>query len=113
MLQAEQALDARDVSSGDRRQPVETTRLGARLVLEVVAPVGPLPEQLAAAITRKVPDFKIGYKPDSRQAIADTWPQSLDDATATADWGWKARIGVDEMVADMLANVDVHLGKAA
>jgi nucleoside-diphosphate-sugar epimerase len=78
-----------------------------------VAGVSFNPEQLAEAITRKVPDFKIVYKPDSRQAIADTWPQSLDDAAATADWGWKARIGVEEMVADMLANIDVNLGKAA
>ena len=78
-----------------------------------VAGVSFNPEQLAAAITRAVPDFKIAYKPDSRQAIADTWPQSLDDATATADWGWKARIGIEEMVTDMLANVDVRLSKAA
>ncbi len=78
-----------------------------------VAGVSFNPEQLAAAIARAVPDFKIAYKPDSRQAIADTWPQSLDDATASADWGWKARIGVEEMVADMLANVDVRISKAA
>jgi nucleoside-diphosphate-sugar epimerase len=78
-----------------------------------VAGVSFNPEQLAAAITRKLPDFKIAYQPDSRQAIADSWPQSLDDATATADWGWKARIGVDEMVDSMLANIDVSLGKAA
>ncbi|MYN45697.1 NAD-dependent epimerase/dehydratase family protein [Pseudoduganella sp. FT93W] len=78
-----------------------------------VAGVSFNPEQLAVAISRKLPDFKIAYKPDSRQAIADTWPQSLDDAAATADWGWQARIGIDEMVADMLANVDVSLGKAA
>lgn len=78
-----------------------------------VAGVSFNPEQLAEAICRKLPDFKIAYQPDSRQAIADTWPQSLDDAAATADWGWQARIGIDEMVADMLANVDVSLGKAA
>lgn len=78
-----------------------------------VAGVSFNPEQLAAAISRKLPDFRIAYKPDSRQAIADTWPQSLDDAAATADWGWQARIGIDEMVADMLANVDVSLSKAA
>jgi nucleoside-diphosphate-sugar epimerase len=78
-----------------------------------VAGVSFNPEQLAAAITRKLPDFKIAYQPDSRQAIADSWPQSLDDATAIADWGWKARIGVDEMVDSMLANIDVSLGKAA
>ncbi|MBJ7311204.1 NAD-dependent epimerase/dehydratase family protein [Rugamonas sp. CCM 8940] len=78
-----------------------------------VAGVSFNPEQLSAAISRALPDFKIAYKPDSRQAIADTWPQSLDDSTASADWGWQARIGVEQMVADMLANVDVSLGKAA
>lgn len=78
-----------------------------------VAGVSFNPEQLAAAITRKLPDFKIAYVPDSRQAIADSWPQSLDDSAATADWGWKARIGVDEMVDSMLVNIDVNLGKAA
>lgn len=71
------------------------------------------PRELAAAITRALPGFKIAYKPDSRQAIADSWPKSLDDSRASADWGWKARIGVEEMVADMLRNIDVGLGEAA
>ncbi|KHA79190.1 NAD-dependent epimerase/dehydratase family protein [Janthinobacterium lividum] len=79
-----------------------------------VAGVSFNPEQLAKAIVRMVPDFKISYKPDSRQAIADSWPQSLDDSKASADWGWKAQIGVEQMVTDMLANVDVgHAAKAA
>ncbi|HEV7816093.1 MAG TPA: NAD-dependent epimerase/dehydratase family protein [Janthinobacterium sp.] len=78
-----------------------------------VAGVSFNPQQLAKAIAYMVPDFKIGYKPDSRQAIADTWPQSLDDSKATADWGWKARIGVEQMVTDMLANIDVSLDQAA
>jgi nucleoside-diphosphate-sugar epimerase len=78
-----------------------------------VAGVSFNPEQLAESITRAVPGFKIEYKPDSRQAIADTWPHSLDDCHATADWGWRARIGVEEMVKDMLANIDVSLGQAA
>ncbi|OEZ50638.1 putative epimerase/dehydratase [Janthinobacterium sp. MP5059B] len=79
-----------------------------------VAGVSFNPEQLAKAILRMVPDFKISYKPDSRQAIADSWPQSLDDSKASADWGWKAQIGVEQMVTDMLANVDVgHAAKAA
>ncbi|OBV37848.1 NAD-dependent epimerase/dehydratase family protein [Janthinobacterium psychrotolerans] len=72
-----------------------------------VAGVSFNPEQLAAAISAKVADFRIGYKPDSRQAIADSWPQSLDDSTAHAEWGWTAQIGIEQMVADMLANVDV------
>lgn len=71
------------------------------------------PRELAAAITLAVPDFKITYQPDSRQAIADTWPQSLDDSKATADWGWNARIGLDQLVTDMLANIDVGLSQAA
>jgi len=78
-----------------------------------VAGVSFNPRELAAAIAAKKPSFRIDYQPDSRQQIADSWPKRLDDARATADWGWKARIGVDEMVADMLANVDVGLGKAA
>ncbi|KQX01287.1 NAD-dependent epimerase [Massilia sp. Root418] len=78
-----------------------------------VAGVSFNPAQLAEAITRAVPGFKIEYKPDSRQAIADTWPHSLDDCHATADWGWRARIGTEEMVKDMLANIDVSLGQAA
>lgn len=78
-----------------------------------VAGVSFNPEQLAAAITRAVPAFQIAYTPDSRQAIADSWPRSLNDSKATADWGWKASIGVEEMVKDMLANIDVSLSEAA
>jgi nucleoside-diphosphate-sugar epimerase len=78
-----------------------------------VAGVSFNPEQLAAAIKRALPEFQIAYTPDSRQAIADSWPRSLDDSKAGADWGWKARIGVDEMVKDMLANIDVSLSEAA
>jgi nucleoside-diphosphate-sugar epimerase len=72
-----------------------------------VAGVSFNPRELAAAIQRKLPDFQIAYKPDSRQAIADSWPKSLDDARATSDWGWKAKIGIEEMVESMLENVDV------
>ena len=72
-----------------------------------VAGVSFNPRELAAAIKKAVPGFEIAYKPDSRQQIADSWPKSLDDSRATSDWGWKARIGVEEMVADMLKNIDV------
>lgn len=71
------------------------------------------PAELAAAIARAVPDFRISYQPDSRQAIADTWPKSLDDSQAALDWGWKAGIGLDQLVADMLANIDAGLTEAA
>ncbi|MES3020166.1 MAG: NAD-dependent epimerase/dehydratase family protein [Pseudomonadota bacterium] len=78
-----------------------------------VAGVSFNPRELAAAITLALPEFEISYVPDSRQAIADTWPQSLDDSKATADWGWKARIGTNQLVTDMLANIDVGLTQAA
>jgi nucleoside-diphosphate-sugar epimerase len=63
------------------------------------------PQELAEAIQRKMPAFAIRYQPDSRQAIAATWPQSLDDSQAQADWGWEAEIGLVQMVDDMLQNV--------
>ncbi|QBE67539.1 NAD-dependent epimerase/dehydratase family protein [Pseudoduganella lutea] len=78
-----------------------------------VAGVSFSPQELAAAIKAHVPRFAVSYKPDSRQQIADTWPQSLDDAEARADWGWQARISVDEIVREMLANVDVKVSQAA
>ncbi|MBD8531836.1 MULTISPECIES: NAD-dependent epimerase/dehydratase family protein [unclassified Massilia] len=72
-----------------------------------VAGVSFNPRELAGAIRKAVPAFEIAYKPDSRQAIADTWPKSLDDSRATSDWGWKATVGIEEMVASMLENIDV------
>ena len=71
------------------------------------------PRQLAQAITRALPEFDIAYAPDSRQQIAATWPASLDDSQATFDWGWQARIGLEQLVADMLANVGVPAGLPA
>jgi nucleoside-diphosphate-sugar epimerase len=71
------------------------------------------PRELAAAITRAVPGFEITYQADSRQAIAATWPHSLDDSVAAADWGWKAQIGIEQLVTDMLENIDVGVSQAA
>jgi nucleoside-diphosphate-sugar epimerase len=80
-----------------------------------VAGVSFNPRELAQAIRRAVPGFTINYKPDSRQAIAATWPQSLDDSAACDHWGWKAQVGIEAMVADMLDNIDVgvRVGQAA
>jgi nucleoside-diphosphate-sugar epimerase len=78
-----------------------------------VAGVSFNPRELAAAIQKARPGFAIAYAPDSRQQIADSWPKSLDDSRATAHWGWQSRIGIDEMVDSMLANIDVGIKAAA
>lgn len=63
------------------------------------------PQQLAAEIQRHQVGFVVNYVPDARQAIADTWPDSLDDGQARADWGWQAQIDLSGMVTDMLHNI--------
>src|SRR5690606_22186756 len=71
-----------------------------------VAGVSFSPQELAQAIRQERPAFEIAFQPDSRQEIDDSWPHSLDDAQACADWGWHARIGLTAMVKDMLANIE-------
>ena len=63
------------------------------------------PKEIAAEIKKHIPDFSISYKPDYRQGIANSWPQSIDDTVASADWGWKTEYGLKEMVSDMLLNL--------
>ena len=63
------------------------------------------PKEIAAAIKNTIPGFDIIYKPDSRQAIADSWPQSINDAVARSDWGWKEEYNLHEMTKDMLENL--------
>ena len=58
--------------------------------------------ELAAAIQKHIPEFKVSYEPDFRQEIADSWPQSLDDSAARDEWGWKPSYGIEEMTKDML-----------
>ena len=58
--------------------------------------------ELAAEITKRVPGFRVTYEPDYRQAIADSWPSSIDDSAARAEWGWEPRYGLAAMTEDML-----------
>ncbi len=60
------------------------------------------PRDLAAEIKKHLPGFQVSYSADSRQAIADSWPHSIDDSAARKDWGWKEDYGLAAMVADML-----------
>lgn len=63
------------------------------------------PRELAESIRKHIPDFAISYEPDFRQAIADSWPQTVDDSAARADWGWSHKFEVDEMTKVMLENL--------
>jgi nucleoside-diphosphate-sugar epimerase len=63
------------------------------------------PEEIAASIRKHIPEFSISYEPDFRQAIADSWPQTIDDTTAREDWGWKHTVKLDEMTGIMLENL--------
>lgn len=63
------------------------------------------PEQIAAEIRKHIPEFTITYKPDFRQAIADSWPQSINDAEAREHWGWKPDYDLEKMTKDMLDNL--------
>jgi len=58
--------------------------------------------ELAAAIKRHIPGFEVTYKPDFRQAIADSWPSSIDDSAAREEWGWQPAYDLDKMTEDML-----------
>lgn len=67
------------------------------------------PEEIANEIKVHLPEFEISYEPDFRQAIADSWPSSIDDSAARKDWGWTENYDLKEMVKVMLENVNVEL----
>ena len=70
------------------------------------------PEDLAAEIMKHIPDFRLDYAVDPvRQEIADSWPNSLDDSAARAEWGWKPEYDIAKMTADMLEKLAEKLGK--
>ncbi len=63
------------------------------------------PEEIANEIKKHIPDFTIAYNPDFRQAIADSWPASIDDSSARKDWAWKPRFDLSKMTSEMLAQL--------
>lgn len=63
------------------------------------------PAEIAAEIKKHIPGFAIHYEPDYRQAIADSWPQSIDDSVSRKDWGWKHEYDLPAITTDMLENL--------
>jgi len=77
-----------------------------------IAAFSPSARQIAQSVTRLVPDVKITFRPDPmRQAILDSWPRSLDDSHARADWGWKPAFSLKQMTDDLVPKIRALLGK--
>lgn len=64
------------------------------------------PKDVVAEIKKHIPDFAVTYKPDFRQHIAESWPQSIDDSVAQKDWGWKPEYDLAKMAQDMIVNIE-------
>ena len=63
------------------------------------------PAEIASEIKLHIPDFEISYQSDYRQSIADSWPKSIDDGVARADWKWKHEFDLSKMTTDMFKNI--------
>ena len=63
------------------------------------------PKEIAESIQKHIPDFTINYKPDFRQQIAESWPNSIDDNEARKDWNWKHQYSLEDLTIKMIKNL--------
>ena len=63
------------------------------------------PKEIAREISKHIPEFKMSYKTDFRQKIADSWPKSINDDYAKNDWGWELKYSLDKMTENMILNL--------
>ena len=61
--------------------------------------------EISAIVKKYYPDLTISYSPDFRQAIADSWPGSINDAEARKDWNWNPKFDLAKMVKEMVENI--------
>ncbi|NOX85960.1 MAG: NAD-dependent epimerase/dehydratase family protein [Chlorobi bacterium] len=87
---------------------VDGNRLSLRSAYNM-AGISFTPKELADSIQKRMPEFKISYKPDFRQAIADSWPASIDDSVARNDWGLNIKFDLEKLVDVMLEKVTKKL----
>jgi nucleoside-diphosphate-sugar epimerase len=69
------------------------------------------PEEIARVVEKHCPGFRMTYKPDFRQQIADSWPKSIDDHEAREHWGWRHEFDLEKMSTDMFMNLKKLLVK--
>ncbi len=67
------------------------------------------PSSIGTSIKKIVPEFELNFKPDYREEIAASWPESIDDSAAQLDWGWAPKYDLKAMTEDMLTNLRTKL----
>lgn len=67
------------------------------------------PKEISESIKQRLPDFSISYQPDFRQGIADSWPSSIDDSKAKADWNWEAEFDLTKTTNEMIYQLSKNL----
>ncbi|MGY8989161.1 MAG: NAD-dependent epimerase/dehydratase family protein [Flavobacteriales bacterium] len=82
--------------------PIEKVKIRSSYNL---AGVSFTPKEIAAEVSKHIPNFEISYNPDFRQTIADSWPSSIDDSHAQKDWGWELKYNLEKMTSDMMINL--------
>lgn len=68
-------------------------------------------EELANELKKHIPDLQVTYKPDHRQAIADSWPRSIDDSLARQEWGWNPEFDLSKMTEEMVTKLKEKFGQ--
>ena len=94
--------DAIKATIGIMQVPAEQVKIRSAYNLSAVSFT---PKEIAESIKKQIPEFTIDYEPDFRQAIADSWPASIDDSAARNDWGWQHDFDLEKMTAVMLENL--------
>ena len=94
--------DAIKATIGIMQAPAENIKIRSAYNLSAMSFT---PAAIAKSIQKHIPEFTIAYEPDFRQEIADSWPASIDDSSARADWGWENDYDLEKMTATMLENL--------
>ncbi|MBT6808227.1 MAG: NAD-dependent epimerase/dehydratase family protein [Flavobacteriales bacterium] len=82
--------------------PVEQVKIRSSYNL---AGISFTPKEIAAEVSKHIPNFEMSYNSDFRQEIADSWPSSINDEHAQNDWGWKLEYNLEKMTSDMMKNL--------
>lgn len=94
--------DAINATINIMRAPIENIKIRSSYNLSAISFT---PKEMVKSIKNHLPNFTIAYEPDFRQAIADSWPKSIDDSEARKDWNWNHKFDLDAITSEMLTNL--------